>query len=255
MSAPRPKILLVDDVDFILDTERDYLKRTPADVVCARSGAEALAMVHRERPQLVYLDATLPDLTGHEVCAQLKADPFLKLIPVILLVASAEELKTNHCAICGCDAVLAKPVERIAFLDAGYKYLFAIERREKRVACRLPVHGTLAGAPFECVSADLSLHGLYLQWRTPVAIGAAVEVSFTLPHENRPIHAQGRVAWVNQGFPRTNLSLPQGFGVHFPQVAASDLLRLTAFVEENEELRPEVRIAPATSTAFLNSPA
>lgn len=247
MPATRPKILLVDDVDFILDTERDFLKRTPADILTARSAAEALAMIRHERPQLVYLDVSLPDLNGVELCRKLKADPFLRLIPVVLLFSSAGELPRTP-ADCGCEAVLAKPLERIPFLDAGYRFLFEIERREKRVACRVPVSCQLGQETLESVSADISQHGIYLQWRAPVVIGTSVTARFTLPSGGPAIEARGRVAWINQGFPRTNLALPQGFGIHFLQISPLALAQLTTFVEHHDELRPERPPTAATGT-------
>lgn len=253
MPASRLKILLVDDIDFILDMERDFLKRTPAEILTARNATEALAIIRRERPQLVYLDVSLPDMNGMECCRQIKADPYLRLIPIVLLFASASELPGNPAAVCGCDAALAKPLERIAFLDSGYKFLFQIERREKRVACRIPVSCQFEDSALESVSGDISQHGIYVQLRSPILNGTPVTVRFTLPTGGPAIEGRGRVAWVNQGFPRTNLGLPQGFGVHFLQISPVALAQLAAFVESHEELRPEQRIAPAASTSFLQA--
>lgn len=248
MPASRPKILLVDDVDFILETQRSFLSRTPAEIITAHSAAEAMTLIRRERPQLVYLDVSLPDASGLECCRQIKADPYLRLIPVVLLFASAKELPENAPALCGCDAALAKPLERIAFLDSGFKFLFAIERREKRVACRIPVCCQFEHESIESVSGDLSQHGIYVQWRAPISSGTPVQVSFTLPSGGPAIEGRGRIAWVNQGFPRTNLGLPQGFGVHFLQIAPAALAQLATFIAAHEELVPERQARPTAAT-------
>lgn len=253
MPAPRPKILLVDDVEFLLETERMFLQRTPADILTARSAGEALAIIHRERPQLVYLDVSLPDLNGMECCRQIKADPYLRLIPIVLLFASATEMPGNPAAVCGCDEALAKPLERKAFLNCGYRHLFEIERREKRVLCRIPVVCQFEDSTLESISGDISQHGIYVQSRTPILPGTPVTVSFTLPSGGPPIVGGGRVAWLNQGFPRTNMGLPQGFGVQFLHLAPPALTQLTAFIAQLQELYPGQYAAQASAATSLGA--
>ena len=52
----RKKILLVDDVHLILELEKAFLKGLPVDILVAHNGAEALEVVKREHPDLIYLD-------------------------------------------------------------------------------------------------------------------------------------------------------------------------------------------------------
>ena len=81
-------------------------------------GDEALALLRREgphrdapRPDLVLLDLNLPRVGGHEVLAQLRADPELDRIPVVVLTASQEEHEALRSLHLGATAYMTKPVD------------------------------------------------------------------------------------------------------------------------------------------------
>ena len=64
MTEKRRKILLVDDVAYFREVMRDYFKRTPATVIMAASGQEALEAALRESPDLIYMDVAMPGMSG-----------------------------------------------------------------------------------------------------------------------------------------------------------------------------------------------
>ncbi|MCM0082131.1 diguanylate cyclase [Geomonas sp. Red32] len=86
----RPTILVVDDmpVNIAILTEaleNDY------HICFATNGREALELAERLLPDLILLDVLMPDLSGLEVCEELKEDPLLKEIPVIFLTGLSEQ--------------------------------------------------------------------------------------------------------------------------------------------------------------------
>jgi len=85
MTQNNLKILLVDDVDFFRDVMCDYFKRTPATIITASDGEEAINVAMREWPDLIYMDVGMPGMSGIEVCKKFKAHPKLKKIPVLLV--------------------------------------------------------------------------------------------------------------------------------------------------------------------------
>lgn len=213
------KILLVDDVDFFLEMERELLKRTPATILTAKNGREALRIAAQERPHLIYMDVTMPVMDGIACCRALKADPLLQSIPIIMVFTPTQEIGEAAVRAAGCDAFLTKPVDRKSFLELGHRFLFGVDRREERVPCQMTVDFRLDGRDYQGLGHDLSPHGIYIQYREPVPLDANIYLSFLLPTiSSRPVEARGRIAWVNQGFPRTNLALPQGFGVEFQHI-------------------------------------
>ena len=100
VSARNKVIFLVEDnrADIRLILEALKTSARQPQVVVARDGMEAMAYLRREgdfavalRPDLILLDLNLPKKDGREVLAEIKADPELKSIPVIVLTTSRNE--------------------------------------------------------------------------------------------------------------------------------------------------------------------
>lgn len=77
-------VLVVDDDPGVRHLARTVLGRAGYQTESAERGAEALASVRREKPALVVLDVRLPDLSGYEVCRELK-DQFGDGLPVVFI--------------------------------------------------------------------------------------------------------------------------------------------------------------------------
>ena len=75
----------------------------------ATRGASALAVAKRFRPDVVLLDIGLPDVDGFEVCSQLKADPELMRVRVIVITGYAQDEYRIRAKAAGCDVHLIKP--------------------------------------------------------------------------------------------------------------------------------------------------
>ncbi|MGE5491959.1 MAG: EAL domain-containing protein [Actinomycetota bacterium] len=83
----RQTILAVDDSRTIVELLGEIL-RPAYGFKSAIGGREALAMVEQDPPDLILLDVVMPDMSGHDVCRRLKADPRSRDIPIIFLTAS-----------------------------------------------------------------------------------------------------------------------------------------------------------------------
>jgi DNA-binding response OmpR family regulator len=99
-------ILVVDDEPKIADLARDYLEHAGFSVRTARDGEAALAVVRRDRPDLVVLDLGLPGLDGLDVTRAIRRDSNL---PVIMLTARDDELDKLVGLELGADDYLTKP--------------------------------------------------------------------------------------------------------------------------------------------------
>ncbi len=83
----KAKILLVDDdIDFIEATKM-VLEKAPYEVIVAYEGDEALRKAKEENPDLILLDIIMPVKDGFTAAEQLKKDPQLSKIPVIMLTS------------------------------------------------------------------------------------------------------------------------------------------------------------------------
>ena len=92
MSEIKKKVVCVEDEPEIIDLIKLILGRKGFDLTGATGGLEGLEAIRRIKPDLVLLDLMMPDMDGWEVYQQMKADPELKNIPVIVVTAKAQSI-------------------------------------------------------------------------------------------------------------------------------------------------------------------
>lgn len=83
-------VLIVDDIPANLQVLGAILKSAGYKVRPVPSGALALQVAEKEKPDLILLDIMMPDMDGYEVCRRIKANPFLSGIPIIFISALNE---------------------------------------------------------------------------------------------------------------------------------------------------------------------
>ena len=88
--AKKAKVLLIDDDADFVEATKIVLESKPYDVVIANEGAEGLRKAKEENPDLIILDVIMPVKDGFTAAEELKKDPELSKIPVIMLTAYAE---------------------------------------------------------------------------------------------------------------------------------------------------------------------
>jgi DNA-binding response OmpR family regulator len=102
-------VLVADDDEDILLLVTTRLRRDGFDIISARSGDEALALVRERRPALAVLDIGMPGLDGVQVLEQIRADDGLRTMLVVLLTAKAQESDVRRGFDAGADAYVKKP--------------------------------------------------------------------------------------------------------------------------------------------------
>ena len=102
-------ILVVDDEPDLLELVRVNLVQAGYEVVTAETGNDALRALRRSAPDLVVLDLMLPDRSGTDVCREIRSDPDLAHLPVIMLTARSEEVDRIVGFELGADDYVTKP--------------------------------------------------------------------------------------------------------------------------------------------------
>lgn len=124
----RKTILVVDDEPHIVLGLQDALEFEGFRVVSASTGADAVRLHDRERPDAVVLDLMLPDQNGYQVCEQIRRSN--ALVPVIMLTAKSQEADKIRGLDSGADDYVTKPFS-VGELTARIRALF---RRAQRPA-------------------------------------------------------------------------------------------------------------------------
>lgn len=117
--TPRRTVLYAEDEAPLRGLVEYWLDDAGYRVLLAADGAEALALVRSERPDLVITDAMMPNLSGDELVAIMRSDPELRHIPIVMATAAASPLRVERMLQRGCHAVLGKPLEEETFLAAA----------------------------------------------------------------------------------------------------------------------------------------
>jgi CheY-like chemotaxis protein len=119
------EILLVEDNpgDVRLTIEGLKEGKVRNNLHVAKDGVEALAFLRREaryadavRPDLILLDLNLPRMDGRQVLSEIKADPLLKTIPVVVLTTSRAEQDVLHSYQLQANCYITKPVDLEQFI-------------------------------------------------------------------------------------------------------------------------------------------
>jgi CheY-like chemotaxis protein len=129
MRAELRRILLAEDNanDIELTTTALRENNVTNEIVVVRDGAEALDYLFRRNryadrqegyPALVLLDLKMPKVDGTEVLRQVKSDPALRSIPIVVLTSSREERDLVRTYDLGVNAYVVKPVDFHEFVEA-----------------------------------------------------------------------------------------------------------------------------------------
>jgi DNA-binding response OmpR family regulator len=146
-------ILVIDDQKEFAQLVKRSLEQEGFDVILAPDGLSGLRIAEKNRPDLVVLDLTMPDIDGLEVCQQLRADPRKRQLPILMLSARASAADRVLGLDTGADDYLVKP--------------FVPQELVARVKALLRRSGIREDAPAEIRAGDLviDLHGHKVSYR------------------------------------------------------------------------------------------
>ena len=103
------KILFVDDDEKLLSLLNDYFTNEQFTVLTAGNGEEAFAVLSKEHPDIMVLDVMLPGHSGFDICRQIRQNPELKELPIIMLTARVDEPDRFVGLEMGADDYVGKP--------------------------------------------------------------------------------------------------------------------------------------------------
>jgi two-component system, OmpR family, response regulator RegX3 len=148
-------VLVVDDEESYRDALSIGLSQEGFDVVVAADGAEARAAVRRDRPDLVLLDVMLPDISGIELCREIRAE---RDVPVIMVTARDGEVDVVLALELGAADYVAKPY-RLRELVARMR---AVLRRRRDTGAEDQVVSA-GGVRLDVARHEASLDGTLLE--------------------------------------------------------------------------------------------
>jgi CheY-like chemotaxis protein len=112
------RVLACDDEQIVRKLIELALRGTPHQVRTVASGDEALEVIGRWRPDVVFTDVIMPRMNGVDLALTLRADPGLKDLPIVFMTASVQMEDIAERVVGGPTAYLCKPFGPAALRDA-----------------------------------------------------------------------------------------------------------------------------------------
>jgi DNA-binding response OmpR family regulator len=111
------KVLIADDQPNMRQLVRLTLESGHFEILEAPDGDAALALARAERPDLLFLDWTMPGMAGVEVCRALREDPATAGMRIVMLTARSQDSDRAHAEEMGADDYITKPFSPIELLE------------------------------------------------------------------------------------------------------------------------------------------
>ncbi len=124
MPQTRKRVLVVDDEPDVITFLTTLLADHGYDTASAQNGAEAMQQVRAARPDLITLDVTMPEQSGVKTYRELKTDPGLAKIPVVIVTGISEDFKefiSTRKQVPPPEGYLQKPIDEKVFLETVRK--------------------------------------------------------------------------------------------------------------------------------------
>jgi two-component system, cell cycle response regulator DivK len=125
------RILVVEDNMDNYELVRFVLERAGYDVFLAMNGRDGVAAARLQKPDLILMDLTMPEMDGWAAAEKLKADEITKSIPLYALSAHTLPSDRKRALEAGCDGYVSKPIHMAGFLDVVERALGRKKEKKK----------------------------------------------------------------------------------------------------------------------------
>ncbi|MCM8709475.1 response regulator [Clostridium sp. SYSU_GA19001] len=109
-----PKILIVDDeahIRLLLEQTLEDFEDYGVEILTAGDGKKAIELILKEKPEIVFLDVMMPDMSGYDVCSKIKNEYRLTNVNIIMLTAKGQGIDEKRGLDAGADMYMTKPFD------------------------------------------------------------------------------------------------------------------------------------------------
>jgi CheY-like chemotaxis protein len=126
------RILVVEDNMDNYELVRFVLERAGYDVFLAMNGRDGVAAARLQKPDLILMDLSMPEMDGWMAAEKLKADERTKHIPLYALSAHTLPSDRKRALDAGCDGYISKPIHMAGFLDVVERAFAKMAKKKTR---------------------------------------------------------------------------------------------------------------------------
>jgi two-component system, cell cycle response regulator DivK len=125
----RNKAVVVDDDEKTLLLEKDLLEFAGFEVFVAENASGGIALVRKEKPDIIILDVRLPDMSGTEAARILRQDKETSLVPIVFVTASLMPGDKAKLKIINNSVLIGKPINTRTFVQDINKLIVKLHFR------------------------------------------------------------------------------------------------------------------------------
>jgi len=108
-TMPQPDIIVIDDDPMVGELSRDLLTDEGYNVLLVQESLKALSAIRANMPRLIITDIMMPGISGMDICKEVKTDPALKHIKIIVVSGKSQQVEKQRAFQFGADFYLQKP--------------------------------------------------------------------------------------------------------------------------------------------------
>ncbi len=223
------RILLMGGKPVFAALRQSLLRSGESKVLAAASGGEGLRVAMAAPPDVILLDAELPDMDGFEVCRRLRVDPLTEAIPVIVLTGKSQPQWPQNIAETSAVASVPIGIDTARLLNMIQLVLTTplTRRTSPRATVELGVDYIDADSTGTGKTLNLSQDGMFIVTASPPEVGTHLIIHFALP-DGEPLEGTAQVVWVRQ--PEVDHPYPPGMAVQFLKLPPEARPAIAAFV-------------------------
>jgi CheY-like chemotaxis protein len=234
MNTIEQQIVLTDDPDLVEVIESSFFGREGYSLKKVSSGPEAFKFIEEEAPVLAILSLGMEKFGGEECFRMVKKDPFLCLLPVIL-ISNNSPWDRKKCKDAGCDNVIVRPIDSWALISMCCQLLNIVGRASPRRRVSIPVHwGPKDDGAQSGTIVDINSGGMFIHTENYLPPDKSITLKFTLPEVGRTVCCQGKVAWINHPEWIKSMELPAGMGICFSSISEKDRTAVQLYLQQKK---------------------
>jgi CheY-like chemotaxis protein len=204
--------------------------RSARTVLGARNGAEALQLIRSHRPQVVMFVFDLDDMTGAELCRQVRSDPETRTTSLLFVTDHGRDEHIDLCMAAGANDIIFRPVDASDLRSRVERFESVPLRKELRTLTKVEIFSPTEPAVLLIGhSVNVSSTGMLLEVNRLLSPGTTVRLTFYLPDDPQLLTVDAMVFRAEFDGPTAR------YGVQFEGLSADDRERIDGYVQRQRE--------------------
>ncbi len=117
------KIACIDDSPTVLDSIKEFLNQDNIFVYPINNAPKAMMLMNRIKPDLIFMDISMPLIDGYQLCSLLRKNAIFKNIPIIMLTSNTGIINRAKAKMSGATDYMNKPFTQDDLLEIAFRYL------------------------------------------------------------------------------------------------------------------------------------